>query len=127
MEKQLNNDPDQSLVLVNLDVLNTILLSFHPASKIKDLDLSDYTREGLAELQELQDLIHMDVIRGYDGYGRRLVSSIDINLKLEMNTTGPRELAGATTRTCPSGWPTSRATTPPRWLSWAGSSASPPR
>ena len=75
MEKQLNNDPDQSLVLVNLDVLNTILLSFHPASKIKELDLSDYTREGLAEMEELQDLIHMDVIRGYDGYGRRLVSS----------------------------------------------------
>ena len=75
-----------------MDVLNTILLSFHPASKIKELDLSDYTREGLAELQELQDLIHMDVIRGYDGYGRRLVSSIDINLKLELNTTGPREL-----------------------------------
>ena len=57
-----------------MDVLNTILLSFHPASKIK-INLSDYTREGLAELQELQDLIHMDVIRGYDGYGRRLVSS----------------------------------------------------
>ena len=76
MAKQPNNaDPDQSLVLVNLDVLNTILLSFHPASKIKDLDLSDYTREGLAEMEELQDLIHMDVIRGYDGYGRRLVSS----------------------------------------------------
>ena len=75
MAKQLNNDPDQSLVLVNLDVLNTILLSFHPANKIKELDLSDYTREGLAEMEELQDLIHMDVIRGYDGYGRRLVSS----------------------------------------------------
>ena len=29
---------------------------------------------------------------------------------------------GATTRTCPSGWPTSQATTAPRWLSWAGSS-----
>ena len=66
--------------MVNLDVLNTILLSFHPASKIKDLDLSDYTREGLAELRELQDLIHMDVIRGYDGYGRRLVSSIFVTL-----------------------------------------------
>ena len=75
MAKQLNNDPDRSLVLVNLDVPNTILLSFHPANKIKELDLSDYTREGLAEMQELQDLIHMDVIRGYDGYGRRLVSS----------------------------------------------------
>ena len=62
--------------MVNLDVLNTILLSFHPANKIKELDLSDYTREGLAEMEELQDLIHMDVIRGYDGYGRRLVTLI---------------------------------------------------
>ena len=66
--------------LANVDVLNTILLSFHPASKIKQLDLSDYTREGLAELQELQDLIHMDVIRGYDGYGRRLVSPMFVTL-----------------------------------------------
>ena len=70
--------------MVNVDVLNTILLSFHPASKIKELDLSDYTREGLAELQELQDLIHMDVIRGYDGYGRRLVSSIFVTLNVGM-------------------------------------------
>ena len=46
-----------------MDVLNTILLSFHPASKIKELDLSYYTREGLAELQELQDLIHMGLRR----------------------------------------------------------------
>ena len=49
--------------MVNVDVLNTILLSFHPASKIKELDLSYYTREGLAELQELQDLIHMGLRR----------------------------------------------------------------
>ena len=44
-----------------------------------------------------------------------------------ITTTGPRELCGATTRTCQSGWPTSQATTPLRWLSWAGSSTSPPR
>ena len=62
--------------MANLDVLNTILLSLHPASKIEDLDLSDYTREGLAEMQQLQDLIHVDVIKGYDGSGRRLVSTI---------------------------------------------------
>ena len=82
MEKQLNNDPDQSLVLVNLDVLNTILLSFHPASKIEELDLSDHTREGLAELVQLQDLIHMDIIKGYDGYDHRLISSIYMTLKM---------------------------------------------
>ena len=73
--KQAHSHPDQSSALVNLDVLNTILLSFHPANKIKELDLSDYTREGLAEMQQLQDLIHVDVIKGYDGCGRRLVST----------------------------------------------------
>ena len=78
--KKAHSHPDHSSALANLDVLNTILLSLHPASKIKDLDLSDYTREGLAEMQELQDLIHMDLIRGYDGYGRRLVSSIFVTL-----------------------------------------------
>ena len=62
--------------MVNLDVLNTILLSFHPASKIKDLDLSDYTREGLAEMEQFQDLIHMDIHKGYDGHGRRSVTLI---------------------------------------------------
>lgn len=67
--------------MVNLDVLNTILLSFHPASKIK-INLSDYTREGLAELDQLPDLINMDVIRGYNGYGRRLVCSIYVALTL---------------------------------------------
>ena len=72
--------------MANLDVLNTILLSLHPASKIKDLDLSDYTREGLAEMQQLQDLIHVDVIKGYDGCGRRSVSTIfcEIHLKFEI-------------------------------------------
>ena len=74
--KKAHSHPDHSSALANLDVLNTILLSLHPASKIKDLDLSDYTREGLAEMQQLQDLIHVDVIKGYDGCGRRLVSTI---------------------------------------------------
>jgi len=69
--KKAHSHPDHSSALANLDVLNTILLSLHPASKIKDLDLSDYTREGLAEMQQLQDLIHVDVIKGYDGCGRR--------------------------------------------------------
>ena len=68
--------------MANLDVLNTILLSLHPASKIKDLDLSDYTREGLAEMQQLQDLIHVDVIKGYDGCDHRLISSIYMTLKM---------------------------------------------
>ena len=40
------------------------------------MSLSDYTREGLAEMQQFQDLIHMDIHKGYDGYGRRLVTLI---------------------------------------------------
>ena len=54
-----------------MDVLDTILLSLHPKSKLKGLSLSDYTKEGLAEMQQFQDLIHMDIHKGYDGYGRR--------------------------------------------------------
>ena len=54
-----------------MDVLDTILLSLHPKSKLKGLSVSDYTKEGLAEMQQFQDLIHMDIHKGYDGYGRR--------------------------------------------------------
>ena len=123
MAKQLNNaDPDQSLVLVNLDVLNTILLSFHPASKIEELDLSDHTREGLAELVQLQDLIHMDIIKGYDGYDHRLISSIYMTLKMIFCILRSEGAHGGYHKDMQSGWPTSQATTPPRWPSWAGSS-----
>ena len=59
-----------------MDVLDTVLLSLHPKSKLKDLSLSDYTREALAEIQQFQDLIHMDIHKGYDGHGRRLVTLI---------------------------------------------------
>ena len=41
--------------------------------KLKDLSLSDYTREGLAEMQQFQDLIHLETHKGHDGYGHRLV------------------------------------------------------
>ena len=57
-----------------MDVLDTVLLSLHPKSKLKDLSLSDYTREALAEIQQFQDLIHMDIHKGYDGYGCRSVT-----------------------------------------------------
>jgi len=69
--KQAHSHPDQSGALVNSDVLDTVLLSLHPKSKLKGLTLSDYTKEGLAEIQQFQDLIHMDIHKGYDGYGRR--------------------------------------------------------
>jgi len=61
----------QSGPLVNVDVLDTILLSLHPMDKLKDLSLSDYTREGLAEMQQFQDLIHLETHKGHDGYGHR--------------------------------------------------------
>ena len=63
-----------------MDVLDTVLLSLHPKSKLKSLSLSDYTREGLAEMEQFQDLIHMDIHKGYDGYGRRSVISDDSSL-----------------------------------------------
>ena len=59
-----------------MDVLDTVLLSLHPKSKLKGLTLSAYTKEGLAEIQQFQDLIHMDIHKGYDGYGRRSVALI---------------------------------------------------
>ena len=58
--------------MVNVDVLDTVLLSLHPMDKLKDLSLSDYTREGLAEMQQFQDLIHLETHKVHDGYGHRL-------------------------------------------------------
>ena len=59
--------------MVNVDVLDTILLSLHPESKLEGLSLSDYTREGLAEVQQYHDLIHLETHKGHDGYGHRFV------------------------------------------------------
>ena len=62
---------------VNLDVLNTALLSLHePMAIVMAKDLSPSTREGLAKMLHLQDLIKLDFVSGHDGYGRRLVSLI---------------------------------------------------
>ena len=55
------------------------------------MSLSDYTKEGLAEIQQFQDLIHMDIHKGYDGYGRRsvnLISRIALCLFLTSQVTG---------------------------------------
>ena len=57
--------------MVNNDVIVTVLLSLHPKSKVRGQKLSAYTKEGLAEIQQFQDLIHMDIHKGYDGYGGR--------------------------------------------------------
>ena len=59
-----------------MDVLDTVLLSLHPKNKLKGLSLSDYTKKGLAEMQQFQDFIHMDIPKGYDGYDRRSATLI---------------------------------------------------
>ena len=40
-----------------MDVLDTILLSLHPQSKLKVVTLSKYTKEGLAEMQDFKHSI----------------------------------------------------------------------
>ena len=40
-----------------MDVLDTILLSLHPQSKLKVVTLSEYTKEGLAEMQDFKHSI----------------------------------------------------------------------
>ena len=83
-----------------MDVLNTVLLSLHPKSSLKDKNLSDYTKKGLAEMQQFQDLINMDIHRGYDGYGRR---SVNLNLRIfpkQLVFRGLRAQWEATTITC---------------------------
>ena len=81
-----------------MDVLDTVLLSLHPKSKLKGLSLSDYTKEGLAEMQQFQDLIHMDIHKGYDGYGRRsapMISKMPWTLFLSSHVTGFHRSEGA--------------------------------
>ena len=76
-QKEASSNPNQSSATVNLDVLNTVLLSLHPPMAIlMAKDLSPSTRVGLAEMLQLQDLIQLDFVNGYDGYGSRLVSLI---------------------------------------------------
>jgi len=69
--KQAHSHPDQTSALVNLDVLNTVLLSLHPAELVEDMELSDYTRDGLAELHQLDLLILLEGHTGHDGQGAR--------------------------------------------------------
>ena len=52
------NTPKQSLV--NPDVLNTALLSLHPASLLKDKDISANTREALVDMRKFKRLILLD-------------------------------------------------------------------
>merc|ERR1712172_241488 len=60
--KQVESHPREDTALVNVDVLDTVLLSLHPESKVKASDVSDRTREGLKELHCFNALIHMDKV-----------------------------------------------------------------
>merc|ERR1711971_1260706 len=61
--KQVESHPREDTALVNVDVLDTVLLSLHPESKVKEAsDISERTREGLKELHCFNALIHLDKV-----------------------------------------------------------------
>ena len=69
--KQSTNHPDPDSAMVNLDALHTVLLSLHPKDCLGEYDLSDETREGLAELHHFNNLILLGPHTGHDGKGWR--------------------------------------------------------
>ena len=61
--KQVESHPREDTALVNVDVLDTVLLSLHPESKVKEVkEVSERTREGLKELHCFNALIHLDKV-----------------------------------------------------------------
>ena len=60
--KQEEGHPRTDTALVNVDVLDTVLLSLHPESKVKDIEVSERTREGLKELHCFSALIHLEAV-----------------------------------------------------------------
>ena len=58
--KQEEDHPRTDTALVNVDVLDTVLLSLHPESKVKASEISERTKEGLKELHCFSALIHLD-------------------------------------------------------------------
>jgi hypothetical protein len=69
--KQAHSNPDQGGALVNCDVLDTAVLSLHPAERLEDMELSEYTRKGLAELHQFNNLILLERHTGHDKKGWR--------------------------------------------------------
>ena len=59
--KQQEGHPRTDTALVNVDVLDTVLLSLHPESKVCS-EVSERTREGLKELHCFSALIHLDEV-----------------------------------------------------------------
>ena len=60
--KQQEGHPRTDTALVNVDVLDTVLLSLHPESKVNASEVSERTREGLKELHCFSALIHLDEV-----------------------------------------------------------------
>ena len=59
----MESHPREDTALVNVDVLDTVLLSLHPESKVKEAsEDSERTREGLKELHCFNALIHLEKV-----------------------------------------------------------------
>ena len=59
--KQQEGHPRTDTALVNVDVLDTVLLSLHPKSKVPS-EVSERTKEGLKELHCFAALIHLEKV-----------------------------------------------------------------
>merc|ERR1711936_686939 len=64
--KQVDAHPRPDTALVNTDVLDTVLLSLHPAAQVKTSEVSEQTKEGLKELHSFSDLIHLEKLTKED-------------------------------------------------------------
>ena len=64
--KQVDAHPRPDTALVNTDVLDTVLLSLHPAAQVKTSEVSEQTKEGLKELHSFSDLIHLEKLSKED-------------------------------------------------------------
>ena len=63
--KQQKGHPMTYTALFNVfdvDILDTVLLSLHPESKVKASEVSERTKEGLKELHCFNALIHLDQV-----------------------------------------------------------------
>merc|ERR1711936_329047 len=64
--KQVDAHPWPVTALANTDVLDTVLLSLHPAAQVKTSEVSEQTKEGLKELHSFSDLIHLEKLSKED-------------------------------------------------------------
>ena len=67
--KQEEDHPRTDTALVNVDVLDTVLLSLHPEGKVKpgkDSEISERTKAALKELRPFSDLIHLEELTKAD-------------------------------------------------------------